>query len=272
MSDNLQDKAVEQVITYFQVSELQFIIFCLIILGLWFIGTYYLQSRLQKNVMKDLASQKEEIEKRLKNVDYKNDYYKKIIDKRMIAYEELERFLSEIDVESDYYLNNLNFDGVVVKVHCYIYFDNRNKFQDYLNKSIEICGYNSWYSKEMEKLVNRLNKDIAVAFGKVTSRVKLCNGIEIYSKKGDLDTYDILISPGFVVNSQHTPEFHIPLSKINSIEAGKMFLYVRAHDAIIGQQWYKELNYVIQKIRQTMIEDRLKLHKVEEFLKEKKEG
>ncbi len=270
MADNLQNKAVEQAVNYFQVSELQFIIFCLLILVLWFIGTYYLQSRFQKNVMKDIALQKEKIEKRLRNIDYKNDYYKKIIDKRMMAYEELERFLSEIDVESDYCLNNLNFDGVIVNVHCYIYFDNRNKFQNYLNKSVEICGYNSWYSKEMEKWVNRLNKDLAAAFGKVTNPVQLCNGIKIYSKKGDLDIYDILISPGFVIDSKCTPEYPIPLSKFNFLEAGKMFLYVRAHDAVIGQQWYKELNYVIQKIRQTMIADRLELHEVEKFLNEKK--
>ena len=48
MADNLQNKAVEQAVNYFQVSELQFIIFCLLILVLWFIGTYYLQSRFQK--------------------------------------------------------------------------------------------------------------------------------------------------------------------------------------------------------------------------------
>lgn len=64
MAENLQNKAVEQAVNYFQVSELQFIIFCLLILVLWFIGTYYLQSRFQKNVMKDIALQKEEIEKK----------------------------------------------------------------------------------------------------------------------------------------------------------------------------------------------------------------
>ena len=96
MADNLQNKAVEQAVNYFQVSELQFIIFCLLILVLWFIGTYYLQSRFQKNVMKDIALQKEEIEKRLRNIDYKNDYYKKIIDKRIDAYEKLNELILDL--------------------------------------------------------------------------------------------------------------------------------------------------------------------------------
>ena len=87
MSENLQDKATQQVVNYFQISELQLVGFIILIAAFWVILTYFLQNRLQKNLMKDIEAYKENVEKRLRDIDYKNDYYKKILDKRINAYE-----------------------------------------------------------------------------------------------------------------------------------------------------------------------------------------
>lgn len=271
MADNLQNKAVEQAVNYFQVSELQFIIFCLLILVLWFIGTYYLQSRFQKNVMKDIALQKEEIEKRLRNIDYKNDYYKKIIDKRMTAYEELERFLSDIDVETDmtFYGIANNFRGD--SYHCYMFSCVRSQIKRYLNQSVKICGYNSWYSKKLEGLVNRLNVDFAKYFDQTTRAVIFNNGTTVYSQQNDLDNFNIVLVNGMLISTTNTPKYPIKIAKNLNIYAEDVKYYVQSRDVLIGVQWFNEFKQVLAEIRNVMIEDRLKLHKVEEFLKEKKE-
>lgn len=265
MADNLQNKAVEQAVNYFQVSELQFIIFCLLILVLWFIGTYYLQSRFQKNVMKDIALQKEEIEKRLRNIDYKNDYYKKIIDKRMMAYEELERFLSDIDVETD-----MTFYGIANKFrgdsyHCYMFSCVRSQIKRYLNQSVKICGYNSWYSKKLEGLVNRLNVDFAKYFDQTTRGIEFTNGIIVGSRQDDLDNFDIMLPNGLIVTKG---QFHLPKNIVINEEDIKY--YVKAHDVLIGVQWFNEFKETFAEIRAVMIEDRLRLHEVEKFLNDKK--
>ena len=269
MADNLQNKAVEQAVNYFQVSELQFIIFCLLILVLWFIGTYYLQSRFQKNVMKDIALQKEEIEKRLRNIDYKNDYYKKIIDKRMMAYEELERFLSDIDVETDmtFYRIANNFRGD--SYHCYMFSCVRScvrsQIKRYLNQSVKICGYNSWYSKKLEGLVNRLNVDFAKYFDQTTRGIEFTNGIIVGSRQDDLDNFDIMLPNGLIVTKG---QFHLPKNIV--INEKDIKYYVKAHDVLIGVQWFNEFKETFAEIRAVMIEDRLRLHEVEKFLNDKK--
>ena len=128
-----------------------------------------------------------------KNVDYKNDYYKKIIDKRMTAYEELERFLSDIDVETDmtFYGIANNFRGD--SYHCYMFSCVRSQIKRYLNQSVKICGYNSWYSKKLEGLVNRLNVDFAKYFDQTTRGIEFTNGIIVGSRQDDLDNFDILV-------------------------------------------------------------------------------
>lgn len=270
MADNLQNKAVEQAVNYFQVSELQFIIFCLLILVLWFIGTYYLQSRFQKNVMKDIALQKEEIEKRLKNIDYKNDYYKKIIDKRMTAYEELERFLSDIDVETDmtFYGIANNFRGD--SYHCYMFSCERSQIKRYLNQSVKICGYNSWYSTKLECLTNRLNIDFAKYFDQITRGVLFNNGILAYSQQDDLDKFDIMLPNGMIIFTASTPKYPIQITKNVKIYAENIKYYVKARDVLIGVQWFNEFKEAFAEIRAVMIEDRLRLHEVEKFLNDKK--
>ena len=61
------------------------------------------------------------------------------------------------------------------------------------------------------------------------------------------------------------------IAKNLNIYAEDVKYYVQSRDVLIGVQWFNEFKQVLAEIRNVMIEDRLKLHKVEEFLKEKKE-
>lgn len=206
-----------------------------------------------------------------KNVDYKNDYYKKIIDKRMTAYEELERFLSDIDVETDmtFYGIANNFRGD--SYHCYMFSCVRSQIKRYLNQSVKICGYNSWYSKKLEGLVNRLNVDFAKYFDQTTRAVIFNNGTTVYSQQNDLDNFNIVLVNGMLISTTNTPKYPIKIAKNLNIYAEDVKYYVQSRDVLIGVQWFNEFKQVLAEIRNVMIEDRLKLHKVEEFLKEKKE-
>lgn len=188
MADNLQNKAVEQAVNYFQVSELQFIIFCLLILVLWFIGTYYLQSRFQKNVMKDIALQKEEIEKRLKNIDYKNDYYKKIIDKRMTAYEYLEFVISKIEVIQEI------FDDYRLKQgegkNIYSCFMNKEVLTETCEDIISVSKYDLWLSNEVRSKLSEINLIIAYALTSINCPNK--RNLEFYGLNIQKDNNDKL--------------------------------------------------------------------------------
>lgn len=200
-----------------------------------------------------------------KNVDYKNDYYKKIIDKRMTAYEELERFLSDIDVETDmtFYGIANNFRGD--SYHCYMFSCVRSQIKRYLNQSVKICGYNSWYSKKLEGLVNRLNVDFAKYFDQTTRGIEFTNGIIVGSRQDDLDNFDIMLPNGLIVTKG---QFHLPQNIVINEEDIKY--YVKAHDVLIGVQWFNEFKETFAEIRAVMIEDRLRLHEVEKFLTDKK--
>lgn len=188
MAENLQNKAVEQAVNYFQVSELQFIIFCLLILVLWFIGTYYLQSRFQKNVMKDIALQKEEIEKRLKNIDYKNDYYKKIIDKRMTAYEYLEFVISKIEVIQEI------FDDYRLKQgegkNIYSCFMNKEVLTETCEDIISVSKYDLWLSNEVRSKLSEINLIIAYALTSINCPNK--RNLEFYGLNIQKDNNDKL--------------------------------------------------------------------------------
>lgn len=188
MAENLQNKAVEQAVNYFQVTEFQFICLCILILALWFVGTYYLQSRLQKNVMKDLALQKEEIEKRLKNIDYKNDYYKKIIDKRMTAYEYLEFVISKIEVIQEI------FDDYRLKQgegkNIYSCFMNKEVLTETCEDIISVSKYDLWLSNEVRSKLSEINLIIAYALTSINCPNK--RNLEFYGLNIQKDNNDKL--------------------------------------------------------------------------------
>lgn len=63
-------------------------------------------AELQKNVLAAIEAQKSEIQKELSDIDYKRDYYKKIIDHRIDAYEKLSIYLDSIWTQKKVLLYN----------------------------------------------------------------------------------------------------------------------------------------------------------------------
>ena len=53
-----------------------------------------------------------------KRNDYKRDYYKKIIDKRLNAYEKLEAFIGMMDIEIEYELECFEAEAYGRKKNC----------------------------------------------------------------------------------------------------------------------------------------------------------
>lgn len=144
MSENLQDKATQQVVNYFQISELQLAVFIILIAAFWVILTYLLQNRLQKSLMKDIEAYKENVEKRLRDIDYKNDYYKKILDKRINAYEELNELILNAILMSK-----------IEKYEYYSLFSSYEKFSIHYNKLKTFSKNFIWYSPKIVELLNK---------------------------------------------------------------------------------------------------------------------
>lgn len=210
------------------------------------------------------------VNRNTKKFDYKNDYYKKIIDKRIDAYEKLEEFLSEIDIETDAYIHVVN--GESIKFHYYTFCEKRMDFQEAANKSIKICRYNTWYSKKIENLVNLLNMDMVNCFYQTTRPIMFTNGIKVFSKENNLDNYYIVLQDREVISSEERPRDIVYQSELNTIHAGDLFQYVRMHDIVHCSLWFNEFYKVISEIRKSIITDMLELHEVEKFLKSKKDN
>ena len=92
-----------------------------------------------------------------KKLDYRDDYYKKIIDKRIEAYEIVSQFMTIVSVKTS--AKVMEGDSVVSKIdYCY-YWRNIKELDDLLRKSIEVAKHSTWLSKELDyelKMINNL--------------------------------------------------------------------------------------------------------------------
>lgn len=157
MSENLQDKAAQQAVNYFQISELQLAIFIIIVLIIWSLSTYFLQNRLQKNLMKDIESYKENVEKRLREIDYKRDYYRKIIDKRLDAYAKLQNYIGYIAISRPI-LNPDKRDSIGDGVSIYDCFFKKEELNVASEKTLKILNFAPWFSDDVANSLYSLNK------------------------------------------------------------------------------------------------------------------
>lgn len=144
LSENLQDKAAQQAVNYFQISELELVFGVIIIAFIWVMSTYYLQNRLQKCLMKDIEAYKENVEKRLRDIDYKNGYYNKILDRRINAYEKLNEIVLEATLISK--INSYEF---------YSLFYSYAKFSEHYSRLKVLSKYFIWYSPNIVELLNK---------------------------------------------------------------------------------------------------------------------
>ena len=172
-----------------------------------------------------------------KSSDYKLDYYKKIIDKRLNAYEELEAFIGLMDIEITYELEYADAEAYgrskITTLSC---FCNIDELKSILDKSITICALDTWYSPGVKELVNLLNKRLVECLDLVgkPSQEKL--------KKAGVDF-------------------------LGDINPQNMALCM-----VVGEKNEANLRAILTAIKTFVIEDRMTLHKVDKFFKKKAES
>jgi len=87
-------------------------------------------------------------EKEIKNLEYKNDYYKKIIDKRMEAYEQLEKFIASLKVTTP---------GKENKMY-HVYFSTEVFFNGQTEETLKIVSKSIWLSEDINDLMLQFNQ------------------------------------------------------------------------------------------------------------------
>lgn len=92
-----------------------------------------------------------------KKLDYRDDYYKKIIDKRIEAYEKVSQFLTIVSVKTS--VKVTEGDKIVSNIEYYYCCRNIEELEDLLRKSIEVAKYSAWMSKGLDyelKMINNI--------------------------------------------------------------------------------------------------------------------
>lgn len=165
-----------------------------------------------------------------KKTDYKRDYYKKIIDKRMNAYEKLQNYIMKLAVSRqilDIYISRISESNKSI----YECFCKELGIDKALCDTIEIAGYSPWFSYEIIDGLYSINK--------ILSEAKT-----------------VLLYP--------TPE-NIQIYKFDDTVLGKDFLSID-----IGLKIYDEMYENIAMIKTAILRDIGNLDDVEGFLKMKK--
>lgn len=157
----------------------------------------------------------------IKLFDYKNDYYKKIIDKRINAYEKLEQFIGELDIERDN-----NYNGKTY--YCYNFLSELDMCLSAAKRSADICGLNSWFSVKLENQVNSFNEKL----------VDVANEMNNKAREAKIDK--------------------------------KIDLQREIYQ--IACKYHNEIKELIFNLKAEIIKDRLKLHEVEDYLKDKQKN
>lgn len=88
-----------------------------------------------------------------KKIDYKRDYYKKIIDKRMESYEKLNDVINSILVVREVLSKNCVKQGYSV---CELFIDVKN-IDDMLDKIVDIRRYSIWFTEEIVEKISYIN-------------------------------------------------------------------------------------------------------------------
>lgn len=106
-----------------------------------------------KEFQEALEKQRVEFQKELQNIDYKNDYYKKIIDKRMESYEKLNDVVNSIMVIRQVLSKDCVKQGYSV---CELFIDVKN-IDDMLDKVVDIRRYSIWFTEEIVEKISYIN-------------------------------------------------------------------------------------------------------------------
>lgn len=98
-----------------------------------------------KKLNESLEKLKADFQKELKEIDYKNDYYKKILDKRMMAYEELNDWIFTLHKFSSINIRNTNSNNIEKKNYPVV-FANMSSLEEIISKIGEFHKEGFWIS------------------------------------------------------------------------------------------------------------------------------
>ncbi len=91
-----------------------------------------------------------------KNTDYKNDYYRKVIDKRLKAYESLEKIAGVFEsTRCDFATDKITL--AEVETECHSCFTNRFFVARTIKKIGEINDQSLWISSKIHNKINEIN-------------------------------------------------------------------------------------------------------------------
>ena len=135
----------------------------------------------------------------LKKQDYKRDYYKKIIDKRLKAYEKLETFMGEFCLKHEVY--NPVVDQNEVKsfevLRCFTDDDGLKKANINL---LEVLKYSLWFSDEISENLLKINAfvcEVGIAIDDPSSPI--VSEIKKSHLLGKLKGDDLIVYMGHIV-------------------------------------------------------------------------
>lgn len=210
---------------------------------------------LQEKIQTALEEQRVEFQKELQAIDYKNDYYKKIIDKRINAYEKIIKQLFELNKVLVYqnrkypiFISNKNsvknitrFLDVVSEVSFWISDDTRKIVKEF-SLFLACIGNTINGDKESVNLEIYINKKMYLNFD--NTLVKECDFETILNRLKDID------------KEMHSPE------SIAFFEEYKLDV----NSVIIGMAVEKEWIIILDNIIEKCYQDFKNIDKVSEFL------
>lgn len=181
-----------------------------------------------------------------KNTDYKQDYYKKIIDKRLEAYEDLDKFIGWLDVMRNVELKtivNLNDESgiriseIQTKARFCIYrcFSSIKTLSEAGMECLTVCGRSFWYSPKVRKNLEKLNEKLSD-----------CNTLVTFKEVKYLEKLN--------------------LTELEPSIDGENFV------SVLGNAVFPEIKELLRTIVSDMSADLEKLHNVEQFLEEKNDN
>ncbi len=91
-----------------------------------------------------------------KKLEYKSDYYKKIVDKRLSAYEKLEQLLGNLAVTKEI-LNELAPQRVGTGHIIFYCFDNKSNLEKALDNVNSVLNNRIWYTPYIQQNLTELN-------------------------------------------------------------------------------------------------------------------
>lgn len=166
--------------------------------------------------------------------NFKLEYHKMIIEKRMKAYDELQALINELDQSFVY-----NITGGPVTIH---YIFDKNDLTDIKAVMLKTFKSSLWFSNEVNQIYSRLNKLLNVI--DELYRLKSSRGLESYIKEYSFNTgLPIRLDADGINKNRYITPF-----------------------SLFGYLFYNELDGIIVEMRRIVSVDLKNFYKVEDFL------